>query len=81
MNCVARRWAGTATVKERPTNTVLANEMNDRLKMMQNERGQQDSFFSGQTQQTKQTQQTQVVIRETTGVQIPVYDLSKTRGF
>jgi hypothetical protein len=74
MNCVARRWAGTATVKERPTNTALANEINDRLKMIQTERGQQDSFFQGQTQ-------TQVIVRQTTGVQVPIYDSAKTRGF
>ena len=42
MQCVARRWAGTGTTRERAPNTQVATELEQRLAAMQSERIQQD---------------------------------------
>ena len=44
--CVARRWAGKGTTTEKPTDPVLAKEMNDRLKDIQNARSQMDTMWT-----------------------------------
>ena len=45
MQCVARRWAGTATTCERPPNTAVSQELERRLSAMRQERVSQDSML------------------------------------
>jgi hypothetical protein len=77
--CVARRWAGTGTTTERPTDPALAKEMNERLKQIQSERTQMDSMWNAPASNT------QLVVVEQPQVEgkiaIPVFDKTKSRGF
>lgn len=43
MQCVAKRWAGTATTSERAPNSAVAQELERRLSAMREERVTQDS--------------------------------------
>ena len=45
MQCVARRWAGTATTCERPPNTQVSKELESKLAQMKNERVNQDAIL------------------------------------
>jgi len=45
MQCVARRWAGTSTCSERPSNTQAAKEVQDKFAKMKSEREKQDSTY------------------------------------
>jgi hypothetical protein len=45
MQCVARRWAGTATTCERPPNTQVSKELESKLAQMKNERLNQDTIL------------------------------------
>jgi len=56
MQCVARRWAGTATTCERPPNSAVAQELERKLSAMRNERTMQDSsLFPNQQPQVTQS--------------------------
>lgn len=79
-SCVARRWAGTGTTKEKPTNEALSKEMNDRLLATQAERAKQDAFLFGGQQQSSQ-ELTLINSQPKGAVEIPVFDKAKTRGF
>jgi len=72
MSCVAKRWAGKGTTVERPTNSVLSKEVEDRLKEIHNARTAQDQLFSSKKEETQL-----VVVGEK--IEIPVY--KNTRGF
>jgi hypothetical protein len=45
MQCVARRWAGTSTCSERPSNTQAAKEVQDKFAKMKSDREKQDSTY------------------------------------
>jgi hypothetical protein len=83
--CVARRWHGTGTTKEKPTNEALAKEVEDKLKEVQKERLKQDNLWEDHP--TTQEQSSNAIITTQTNqtsqttVEVPVYDKSKTRGF
>ncbi len=78
--CVARRWHGTGTTTEKPSNVALAKEVEDKLKAIQSERSKQDDFF-WEKPNTQSDEQTRLVTTSPTAVEVPVYDKSKTRGF
>lgn len=45
--CVARRWHGTGTTTEKPSNVALAKEIEDKLKAVQSERLDRRAFQTG----------------------------------
>jgi hypothetical protein len=73
-HCVARRWAGKGTTTEKPTDPVLAKEMNDRLKDIQNARSQMDNMW---------TEENAIIVSEKkdSRIAIPVFNKANTRGF
>ena len=72
MNCVAKRWAGKGTTVERPTDSALSKEVEDKLKDIHKARTAQDQVFSSKKEETEL-----VVIGEK--IEIPIY--KNTRGF
>jgi hypothetical protein len=74
MSCVARKWAKIgSTTTDKPSNTALAKEMNDRLKEIQEARNTMDQ---------KDESATALIVSEKKGqVAVPIFDRSKTRGF
>lgn len=79
MSCVARKWAKIgSTTTERPSNTVLAKEMNDRLKEIQEARNNMDAAWIQKNDEST----TALVVTEKKGqVAVPIFDRAKTRGF
>ena len=73
-HCVARRWAGKGTTTEKPTDPVLAKEMNDRLKDIQNARSQMDKMW---------TDENAIIVSEKKDnrIAIPLFNKVNTRGF
>jgi len=73
-HCVVRRWAGKGTTTEKPTDPVLAKEMNDRLKDIQNARSQLDNMW---------TEENAIIVSEKKDnrIAIPLFNKGNTRGF
>jgi hypothetical protein len=74
--CVARRWAGKGTTTEKPTDPVLAKEMNDRLKDIQNARTQMDSMWT-----VKEENAIIVSEKKDNRIAVPIFNKTSTRGF
>ena len=79
MSCVARKWAKIgSTTTERPSNTALAKEMNDRLKEIQEARNTMDAAW---TEKKEESVTALVVTKKKEQVAVPIFDRAKTRGF
>jgi hypothetical protein len=76
--CVAKRWAGMGTTREKPVNDALSNEMKEKMVALQAERAKQDAFLFPQEPINSCNA---IVVKESTTVAVPVYDKAKTRGF
>ncbi len=79
--CVARRWAGTASCSDKPSNPALVKEFNDKLAELQNNRANLDNMWQKPTSQQEETQIVLLQPQVEGKVGIPVFDKKKTRGF
>lgn len=78
--CVARRWAGTSSCSEKPSNPTLVKEFNDGLAALQAQRANLDKIWEPLAKE----EQTQIVVQQPQvegKIAVPIFDKKKTRGF